>query len=162
MVRITDGLQEGEVVMLTPPLKSATIEPGSHLAGMESADASGSLKQRINEKLEEANGAQTAMPSDSVPGSQQDRQGLPGGSAQQMEQMRKRFESMSPEERKKEAEKMRKQFESMSPEEREKMRQRSQGMGSRQGGGPRQPGGPRQAGPRQGGGARPRGSERNQ
>ena len=163
MVRIIDGLQEGEVVMLTPPLKSATIGPGSQLAGAGLPDASDSLKQRINEKLEEANGAQTGVPSDSVAGSQQDRQGLPGDSAQQMEQMRKRFESMSPEERKKEAEKMRKQFENMTPEEREKMRQRFEGMGSRQREDPRQGGGPGQGGgPRQRGGTRPRGSERNQ
>lgn len=137
MVRIVAGLQEGEVVSLTPPLKAATVEPGSQMAHAGSPDVSDSLKQRINEKLEQANGARTAMPSDSVGGSQQDTRGLPAVSAQQIEQMRKRFESMSPEERKKEAEKMRKQFESMTPQEREKMRQRFEGTDPRQGGGPR-------------------------
>jgi hypothetical protein len=169
MVRIVSGVQEGEVVSLTPPLKAATVESDSQMAGTGLSDGSDAFKQRINEKLEEANGARSGRPSDDAAGSQPDRPGPPGVSAQQMEQMRKRFEGMSPEERKKEAERMRKQFESMTPEEQEKMRRRFEGMGSGRRGGPRQGGGPAQGsgpaqggGPRQRGGTRPRGSERNQ
>ncbi len=142
MVRIISGLEEGEVVLMTPPLKAATIESGSQIGGTGSPDAfddSDILKQRVNRKLEEVNGMPAFKPSTTpddvtltqrdgqgrtgeppVPG-QESRQGLPGMSSEQMEQMRK-------------------QFESMSPEEREKIRQRFQGTGSSQ---------------------RPQGSERN-
>ena len=104
-------------------------------------------------------------------GPEDDRSGPPGGSdgpsSDQMEQMRRRFENMSPEERQKEAENMKKRFENMSQEERDAMRQRFQGGGgSRQGRGQRQgAGGERQGtgGERQGtGGQRPRGAERDQ
>jgi len=149
MVRIVSGLGEGEVVLLTPPLKSATIEPGSQMTGTGAPDA---LKQRINEKLEEANGARTGkpgMPSEPQEGREQpmgpgqeraDKAGGSGLSAQQMEQMRKRLENMSPEERQKEIEKMRQQFENMSPEERQRMRERSQGGSPEEGRRPRQRG----------------------
>jgi HlyD family secretion protein len=144
MVRIISGLSEGEVVLLTPPLKSATIEPGSEMAGAGSPDA---LKQRINEKLEEANGTDIrrppSIPSEGVGGPQRDGGGRPMGGGQG----RSGREGLTSEQR----EKMRKRFENMSPEEREKMRQRFQGAGSREG-----------RDSRQGGGRRSRGSERNQ
>jgi HlyD family secretion protein len=144
MVRIISGLSEGEVVLLTPPLKSATIEPGSEMAGAGSPDA---LKQRINEKLEEANGTDIrrppSIPSEGVGGPQRDGGGRPMGGVQD----RSGREGLTSEQR----EKMRKRFENMSPEEREKMRQRFQGAGSREG-----------RDSRQGGGRRSRGSERNQ
>lgn len=168
MIRIESGLEEGEVVLMTPPLKAATIEPGSRTAGIGLPGATGAsdtMRQRVNQKLEEANGTaviEPAIPPDNVAWTQQDGQertsessgpgqenggGLPGISSEQMEQMRKRFENMTQEER----QQMRKQFENMSEEEREKMRQRSQGAGQPQGGEPRQ-----------GAASRPRGSERNQ
>lgn len=158
MVRIVSGLGEGEVVLLTPPLESATIEPGSQMTGIGSPDTSDTLKQRINEKLEEANGTEVrkppSMPSEGVAGPQREGGGRPMGpgqkredkaggsglSAQQMEQMRKRLENMSPEERQKEVEKMRQQFENMSPEERQRMRERSQGGSPGEGRMPRQRG----------------------
>ncbi|MHC4286419.1 MAG: efflux RND transporter periplasmic adaptor subunit [Planctomycetota bacterium] len=144
MIKIASGLSEGEHVLMAPPLKSATIEPGSEMAGSGLSGSSDTMKQRINDKLEVTNGTGNrrppGMPSEGVgPG-----QGRPG---------REGLESMTPEQR----EKMRKRIENMTPEERKKMRQRSQGMGPRQGGGSRQGGGPRQ-----GGGQRSRGSERNQ
>jgi HlyD family secretion protein len=134
MIKIVTGLSEGEHVLMAPPLKSATIEPGSErLSG-----SSDTLKQRISERLEETNGTEVrrppGMPSEGV-GPGQGRSGREGS------------ENMTPEQR----EQMRKRFENMTPEERKKMRQRSQGAGPRQGGGSRQ-----------GGGQRPRGSERNQ
>jgi HlyD family secretion protein len=149
MVRIVSGLGKGEVVLLTPPLKSATVEPGSQMAGTGAPDA---LKQRINEKLEEANGLRTGKPGmPSVPQEGRERPMRPGQeradkaggsglSAQQMEQMRKRLENMSPEERQKEIENMRQQFENMSPEERQRMRERSQGGSPGEGRRPRQRG----------------------
>ena len=65
MVRIIDGIREGEVVLLTPPLRSGAIEDASAVMDTEKAmsnGASDALKQRINEKLEEANGTQTGRP----------------------------------------------------------------------------------------------------
>ncbi len=147
MIRIVSGLEEGEVVLMTPPLRAATIESGSKMSGVELPDGSDTFKEKVNQRLEEANGnGNTARPSkrsqeqSSVPG------GLEGSSSDQIDQMRKRFENMSPEDRQKEMEKMKKQFENMSQEERDAMRKRFQGAGgSRQGAG----------------GQRPRGAERN-
>lgn len=158
MVKITSGLNEGEVVLLTPPLKAATVEPGSQMPGTVSPDSNDTMMQRINERLKAANGTEAGGPSDNVAGPQQEGQGQPGrtdagqeqagkeGSQsptpQQMEQTRQRLENMSPEERQKEMEKMKQRFQNMSPEEREKMRQqRSQGGDT---GGRRQQGSPRQ------------------
>jgi HlyD family secretion protein len=62
MIRIIDGIQEGEAVLLTPPLKSAAMDDASGGIGSEgvkSNDEMDALKQRINERLNEANGRQT-------------------------------------------------------------------------------------------------------
>jgi len=128
MARIIRGLNEGELVMLTPPLKSATIEPGSQVASTgspDSNDTSNTLKQRINEKLEIANGTQPEA-------RRQDRQGPEASSPEassEREGMRRRFENMSEEER----QQMRQRFENMSEEERQQMRQRFQGSRGRSG-----------------------------
>jgi HlyD family secretion protein len=156
MIRIISGLDEGEVVLMTPPLKSAAVEPGSKMDGAGSPDDLGgpdAMRQRVNEKLEEANGAEQGAPG-LGPSGAGDSEGPP---SDQMEQMRSRLESMSPEDRQKEMEKMKQSFENMSPQEREEARQRFGGAGSRQGRGSRQGEGQRQTG-----GARPPESERNQ
>jgi len=60
MIRIIDGIQEGEVVLLTPPLKSAAMEDASggiSGGGIESSEEMDALKQKINERLNDANGA---------------------------------------------------------------------------------------------------------
>jgi hypothetical protein len=126
MVRIIRGLSEGELVLLTPPLKSATIEPGSQVVGTGSpgsSDTSDTLKQQINQRLENANGTQAEAhgPEASSP-----------EASSEFEKMRRRFENMSEEER----QQMRQQFENMSEEEREQMRRRFQGSRER----PRQQG----------------------
>jgi hypothetical protein len=157
MIRIISGLNEGEVVLMTPPLKSAAIESGSQMDGAGSPDglgASEAMRQRVNEKLEETNGAGQGVPAEPGPS---DAVGSEGPPSDQMEQMRKRLENMSPEERQKEMEKMRQSLENMSPQEREAARQRFQGTGSRQGRGSRQGEGQRQTG-----GPRAAESERNQ
>jgi len=151
VIRIISGLDEGEVVSMTPPLKSAAVEHGSEMAGAGLSGSGGDLKRRINEKLEETNGTEVRkpaiMPSQGIAepqGEGRERgaegvgpgQGRPGG-----------IESLTPEQR----EQMRKRFESMTPEEREKIRQR-QGTGRRQG---------RGEGSRQGGGPRTQGSGRD-
>jgi len=156
MVMVASGLEEGEVVLLTPDLKRAAVEPGSQLAG--SGDANDTVSQRINEKLKAANGVEArgaaasgetpgAMPGQGRRGPQGSEAGGPGQagpggqgfqmpSREQMEETRKRLENMSPEEREKEAEKMKQRFQNMSPEEREKMRQRRGSGGRGDGTGP--------------------------
>ena len=153
MIRIASGLSEGELVLMTPPLESATIEPGSEMAGTGLSGSGDDLKQRISERLEETNGTGNrrppGMPSEGAAAPQREGRGRgPGGVDPAQEQpSRQGLESMTPEQR----EQMRKRIENMTPEERQRMRERFQGTGSRQGGGRRQGGGPRS-----------RGSERNQ
>ena len=154
MIRIVSGLEEGEVVLMTPPLRAGTIESGSKTADIELPDSSDTFQQRVNQKLEEANGnGGTARPSQQSQEQSAGPDKLEVPSSDQIDQMRQRFEKMSPEERQKEMEKMKKQFENMSSEEREKTQQRFQG-----GGGSRQERGQRQGA----GGQRPRGAERDQ
>jgi HlyD family secretion protein len=173
MIRIVSGLEEGEVVLMTPPLRAATVESGSKISGVELPDGSGTFKDRVNQRLEEANGSaglqsqqtgrQSMEPGDDRSGQQQE--GFDAPSSDQMDQMRRRFENMSDEERQKAMEQMRQRFENMSPEERDAMRQRFQsGGGSRQGRGQRQGSGQRQGGTGQdqGTGQRSRGAERDQ
>jgi len=156
MIMIASGLEEGEVVVMTPDLKRAVVEPGSQLA--KSGDANDTVAQRINEKLKAANEAQLRSPAASAegpgalrggqPGSEAAGPGQtrPGGQGFQMpspEQMQ-RYKNMTDEERQKafeerlknmtpeqkqEAEKMRERYQNMSPEEREKMRQQRRGSG---------------------------------
>ncbi len=151
MVTITSGLDEGEIVSLTPPLKAAIVEPGSQTPEAGATGSGDSIMEQINEKLKAVNGTGTGRsvaPLDTAAGPQQGPgaagSGTPrrcrartgrqegGGmpSAEQMEKMRKRLENMTPEEQQKEMEKMKQRFQNMTPEEREKMRQqRSQGGG---------------------------------
>ncbi|MHC4242190.1 MAG: efflux RND transporter periplasmic adaptor subunit [Planctomycetota bacterium] len=59
MIRIIDGIREGEVVLLTPPLKSAAMDNASGVMSSEGAESNAeldALKQRINERLNNANG----------------------------------------------------------------------------------------------------------
>jgi HlyD family secretion protein len=172
MVRIISSLEEGEVVLMTPPLKAATIESGSKVSGVESLDGAGDFQERVNQRLEEANGgAESPSQQDERPsmGPGEDRSGQQEGfdvpTSDQMDQMRKRFENMSDEERQKAMEEMKKRFENMSQEERDAMRQRFQGSGgTRQGRGQRQGSGQRsgETGQGQGTSQRPREEGRDQ
>jgi HlyD family secretion protein len=174
MIRIVSGLEEGEVVLMTPPLRAATIESGAKISGVEIPSGAGELQDRVNQKLEEANGS-TARPQQQNQGQGQsaeaggDRSGSPGGfempSQEQMDQMRSRLENMTDEERQKAREEMRQRFENMSEEERQAMRQRFQrGGGQRQQRGQRQGSGQRQDGGQgqETGGQRSRGAEGDQ
>jgi HlyD family secretion protein len=185
MIRIISGLDEGEVVLMTPPLKAATVEPGSKISGVEQHSGSGTLQERVNRKLEEANNDSnaaglpqqsqgTSMSPGNEPSGQPGAEGSDNSSSDQMNQMRQQLENMTPEERQKAMEQMRQRFENMTPEERDAMRQRFQRSGgSRQGRGQRQgAGGQRQGtgGQRQGTGGQTQendsqsspGAERNQ
>jgi HlyD family secretion protein len=124
MIRVTEGLKEGEVVLLTPPLAPATVEQGEEKAVSETSAETGTeqkaqpvvvgdVKEPATEKVErespEAGG---------------------GPSPEQMQKMQERFENMSDEEKAK----MRERFENMSDEEKAKMRKQRGGRRQRQAG----------------------------
>lgn len=166
MIRIASGLDEGEVVLMTPPLESATISASSRTEALDPNDVANSMRDRVNQKLEEANGSEQGEPRQRPPG-----QGPQGQASGDSERRRQIMQNLTPEQRK-QMEAMRQRLQNMTPEERkkeiERMRQQGgfpgQGGGQRrQGGGSRRQGGnQRQGGAQgQGGGQRPRGSGGN-
>jgi hypothetical protein len=132
MVRVISGLKEGELVMLTPPLKAASVDQSAERITPETTPLEGDAEEvyrRINEKLEErGNGAEDyAQPLREAEINRQDRKGRgpsdDSGAERtgrgKREKRSKRFENMSDAER----EKMRERFRNMSPEEKDKLRQ---------------------------------------
>jgi HlyD family secretion protein len=127
-VRIIEGLKEGEVVLLTPPLAPAAVQkqavasgetaPGEPAAGerAQTGTAEG-VKEVETEKIAQERPQAAAEPS-----------------PEQMKKMRERFENMSDEEKEAEMKKMRERFENMSEEDKEKMRKQWQGRRQRQAG----------------------------
>jgi HlyD family secretion protein len=106
MIRVIEGLREGEVVLLTPPLAPATVEQGAEKAVSETPAGEAVTEQKAKpsgvESVEEAGTGKI----------EQERPRPEGGpSPEQMQKMRERFEKMSPEEREAEMQKMRKQWE---------------------------------------------------
>ncbi|MHC4572696.1 MAG: efflux RND transporter periplasmic adaptor subunit [Planctomycetota bacterium] len=136
MVRIIDGLQEGEVVLLTPPLKAGTVgQPEGKIAAetVPFENHTEEIYMRVNEKLEQrANGVEGAgQDMRETDNREQRRRGRsrPGDSGSesmgrgQRRKRERRPENMSAEE----MEKVRERFKNMSPEEREKMRRQRRG-----------------------------------
>jgi len=117
MIHILEGLDDGDVVLLNPPLKSAAVSSGNHndLRGQSSAEQ---LQQKISERL------------NNIKTNQKDKQSdIPGDGNSDTKERKRRFENLDPEKR----EEMRKRFQQMSPEEREKIRKerrrsRSEGL----------------------------------
>jgi hypothetical protein len=163
MIMIASGLEEGEVVLMTPDLKRAAVEPGSQWT--KSGDANDTVAQRINEKLKAANEMQLRSPAVPAAGPGALRGGQPGSEAagpgqvgpggqgfqnmtdeEREKAFQERLKSMTPEQ-KEEAEKMRQRYQNMSPDEREKMRQQRRGSGGRGEGGPGSGGRPDGTGP---------------
>jgi len=135
-VVIKSGLSEGEVVLMTPPLKEAALEPGARIAG---TDANDPMARQISEKLKAANGTEAGSPLVPAAGPQtgpqaggpgegrQGGQGFQNMTPEEREKaMQERLKNMTPEERE-QAEQMRQRFENMTPEEREQMRQQRRG-----------------------------------
>ncbi len=118
MIHVKSGLEEGEVVLLTPPLKEAEATDTSEgvQAGQREPPAEG-------ESGEPTDGNAPAPQGRKPPEQMQNAPQSPEG--QQM-QMRRRLENMTEAER----EEMRKRFENMSEEERQQMRQRRQQRGT--------------------------------
>ncbi len=160
MVRIASGLKAGESVLLTPPLRAGTMEPGAKLAGIRGADAN-EMTQQINAKLKAANepapvvqrqkAAGPGQGTEAANGEAGQRRGGRGGFQMFSAEEMAKFKSMSSEERQKLIDE---RMKSLTPEQRDAMRQRSRtsGSGDFQGpGGDRGPGG---GGDRGGGGGR--------
>jgi HlyD family secretion protein len=118
MMRIIEGLQEGDVVLLTPPLAPAAVEQKGTGETTSETPATGAKTEQGaqptgGEGVKELNTERV----------EQERPKMEGGpSPEQMQKMRERFEKMSPEEREAEMRKMRERFDNMSDEEKEKMR----------------------------------------
>ncbi len=158
MVRVASGLKEGELVLLTPPLKAGAVEPGSKLAGIQGTDANDMAKQ-IDAKLKAANepaplvqrqkAGGPGQGAEAAAGETGQRRGGRGGFQQifSAEELAK-FKNMSQEERDK---LFQERMKNLTPEQRAQMRQRSSSGGSGGYQGPGGPGGDRGSG---GGGGR--------
>jgi hypothetical protein len=125
MIRIIKGLQEGEVVLLTPPLAPATVEQGAERAVSETSAGEAGTEQKAR-PIDKEGGKE--------PGTEKVEQERPKAGAEptteQKQKMRERFENMTEEEKAK----MREKFENMSDEEKEKMRKQWEGKRQRQAG----------------------------
>jgi HlyD family secretion protein len=116
MAHIKSGLEEGERVLLSPPLSAATATLNESESEEEEIDDAPASKVKPGEDAK----PQAAKKDGDRRRGRRDRGG--GGQA---DAMRKRFESMTPEQR----EQMRKQFQNMTPEQREQMRKQYSGGG---------------------------------
>ncbi len=110
MIRILDGLNEGDVVLLSPPLKSAAVDSENH-NNPEVNSSAEELRLKISERLKNINTSQTDKKSN-----------RPGDDTSGTEEQKRRSGNLDPEKR----EEMRKQFQQMSPEEKEKIRKERQ------------------------------------
>ena len=108
MIHILEGLDEGEVVLLTPPLKSAAAhsENGLNTPGKTSIENINKQYQQFTERLKEMGREKPVeerrQPSDTeFPLRRGKKQGFENIDPEKREMMRKQFQEMSPEERKK-------------------------------------------------------------
>ncbi len=149
VIHVFSGLEEGETIWLTPPLKAAAID--THSEGLIPTDAQpkdkeDSIDKKIDEKLKETaeKPAEQITPAAAEEPKTQERsrrrrdssedgtqpsesrrpRRMENMTPQQQEEMRKRFESMTPEQR----EEIRKRMESVTPEQMEEMRQKFENM----------------------------------
>ena len=106
VIHILEGLKEGEIVQLNPPLKSAAVYSQTQKNPAEYGDG-------LQEKI--ANGLKNVETNRSIAEPNQQPNAVAGGTEKQEEQ----FKNLTSEQR----QEMRKRSEQMSPEEREKMRQ---------------------------------------
>jgi HlyD family secretion protein len=102
MIRIIEGLQVGEVVLLTPPLAPSTVEQGAEKAVSETPAGEAGTEQKTR-PIDKEGGKE---PGTEKVGQERPKTGAEP-TAEQRQKMRERFENMSDEEK----EKMRKQWE---------------------------------------------------
>jgi HlyD family secretion protein len=122
MVRIVSGLEEGQQVLLTPPLGAPTVLD-------EERVATGPDAEQFRQRVEESNRSAAREPQDAGRGAGEREPGREERAADERRAgERGRFANLSPEER----EAMRQRFENMTPEEREAARERRRQMQQRQ------------------------------
>ncbi len=110
VIHITEGLKEGETVLLNPPFKSTVAgSQNRSLSEQGSQENTASLQEKISQGLKNVEINRT-----SAEPNQQTNIKLPDA-----EKLKKQFENLTPEQR----EEMRKKFEQMPDEEKEKLRQ---------------------------------------
>jgi len=134
-IHILEGLQEGENVLLNPPLKEAEA-PAAGL-GPKEGESAELLSEQIRQYLEKIESS-VSTPQESVSSSQSDsasvesrRQNTSEAQNQSFSQQsprRRRLENMTPEQR----EEMRRRFENMTPEQREEMRKQFESRSSQE------------------------------
>ncbi len=115
MIHVTEGLREGDTVLLSPPLKAGAV----HSVNGESVSdqtVNGELQEKIAARLNDIH-------------TQPDTANEPN----QRQRTPEQFENLTAEQR----EQMRNRFEQMTPEQREKLRQQLRESGGRQGPGRR-------------------------
>ena len=109
MIHVISGLKEGEIVLLSPPLKSAAAETENRkLLEQRMQTGNDAAATKPVEQTEK-----TTTPPAATEANQQANTETPS-----TDDMQKKFENMSDEEK----EKMRKQFENMTEEQKEKLR----------------------------------------
>jgi HlyD family secretion protein len=131
MVHIISGVSAGEEVLLAPPLRAGTMDPGT-VSTSSDRDA---IQQRVQERLNNASAPQpdnraegTGMNArtESAPQGQPGADESPRTDETPREGRRPEGQTMTPEQR----EQLRQRMEQMTPEQREQMRQRRQGGGA--------------------------------
>lgn len=125
MIRIIDGLREGEAVLVTPPLASAAVEQDvSRSVGMTSVGEADVVQR------DKSGGKDGEQHQPDIERTEQDSsEEETGFGSEQMDKMRKKFENMSEEEKQEEMRKMQERFENMPDEEKEKMRKQWERQG---------------------------------
>jgi HlyD family secretion protein len=127
MVRITSGLEPGEVVSLTPPLAAAAVEPTEYSDDIKTdiIPAENEAKSAL-ETLGRGASPEGRPPGGDIPRGSVEGEGPSEGNRvlrnltpEQREKMRQFFQSLSPKERER--------FRTMSPEEKRKFRQERMG-----------------------------------
>ena len=125
MVHIISGVSAGEEVLLAPPLRAGTMEPGT----VNTSSDRDAIQQRVQERLNN-NAAPQPEKRDDRTETKADTEAAPQGQPRTDETPREgrrpEGQTMTPEQR----EQLRQRMEQMTPEQREQMRQRRQGGGA--------------------------------
>jgi hypothetical protein len=103
MIHIVSGLEEGDIVMLNPPLKSGTITEIDH---NDITNPEVEVRQKIASTLNDINSNGSSAKQESAADGENSESSSRKGrrenlDPQQLEEMRKRLEQMTPEEREK-------------------------------------------------------------
>ncbi|OQA03583.1 MAG: Macrolide export protein MacA [Planctomycetes bacterium ADurb.Bin401] len=109
VIHIVEGLEDGDIVLLNPPLKSAAVYTKSE------QDFGDGFQEKINSGLKKAESMGTTGGSENKPNAEMT----------QAEKMKKQLENLTPEQ----IEEMKKKYESMSPEEKENLKKQFSGQG---------------------------------